>query len=147
MGLWYEEFEPGRSFQTAVRTVTEGDIRGFAALSGDRNPIHLDAAAARASGFPGPIAHGALGVAVATGLISQADLTQGTLIALLEIRWAFKAPVLAGDALSVRLQVVERQETRSPDRGIVRLEASVVNQDGEVVQEGTLVELLRRRPV
>ena len=82
---------------TAGRLVTEADVRAFAELSGDRNPIHLDRAAARQAGFEGPIAHGALGLSVATGLANQLELTRGTLVALVGVSWRFRGPIYYGD--------------------------------------------------
>ena len=146
MGLFWEDFEPGRSFTTGARTVTADDIEAFAALSGDHNAIHLDPAAARAAGFPAPIAHGALAIAVATGLVSRAELTRGTLLALLELHWRFLAPVCAGDTITVHLRVMDRRESRRADRGTIRLEADLVNQRGESVQRAELTELVLRRP-
>lgn len=145
MALYFEDFTPGRTFQTGSRAVSAKDISAFAEVSGDRNPLHLDAAFARRTHFGGPIAHGALGIAIATGLLSQAGLTTGTLIALVAIEWQFKAPVRPGDVLTMKLTVAEQRPTRQPDRGVVRFNAALVNQGGEVVQEGTLTEVIRKK--
>jgi len=146
MPLYWEDFEPGRAFVAGPRPLREADVRAFADLSGDANPIHLDAGAAQAAGFEAPVAHGVLGLAAATGLASGLELTRGTLIALVGIEWRFRGPVFWDDAVSLRLTVVGRRPSGKPDRGIVTLAAELRNQRGELVQEGEFVELVRRRP-
>ena len=143
--MFYEDFIEGSRFTTPGRVVTSDDIRVFAHLSGDENAIHLADDAARAAGFKGAIAHGALGLALATGLASRLELTRGTLIALAGITWRFRAPVYPGDTIALALTVKGKRGTRSPDRGIVTLAAELANQRGEVVQEGEFVELVRRK--
>jgi acyl dehydratase len=144
-GLFYEELAEGREFVSDDRAVTAADIRAFAELSGDHNAIHLDAAAARAAGFDAPIAHGALGLSLATGLASRLGITRGTLIALAGLTWRFLRPVMDGDTLRLYLTVMARRATRQKDRGLVTLAARLVNQRGETVQEGELLELVRKR--
>lgn len=146
MGLYFEELEEGRTFASGGRPVTEADVRAFAELSGDRNPIHLDAVAAGEAGFPGPVAHGVLGLAVATGLAGGLGLTRGTLVALVGVTWRFRAPILYGDTVSLHLRVANRRGTSRPDRGLVTLAVELRNQGGNVVQEGEWVELIRKRP-
>ncbi len=145
-GLYYEDLAPGTAYVSRVRVLTRADVREFADLSGDRNPIHLDDDAARAAGFEAAVAHGVLGLAVASGLASELEITRGTLIALTGISWRFRAPVHADDRVVLHLSVASRRATTRPDRGLVTLAAELRNQDGVVVQEGEFVELVRRRP-
>ncbi|HKY77387.1 MAG TPA: MaoC family dehydratase [Acidimicrobiia bacterium] len=65
-------------------------VNAYADATGDRNPIHLDDAAARAAGLDGAIAHGMLGVAVAIELVRQ---TAGTAIDLRDVRFLHPVPV------------------------------------------------------
>lgn len=145
MGMYFEDFEDAGEFVTASRLVTEADVRAFAELSGDRNPIHQDRAAARLAGFEGPIAHGALGLAVATGLANQLALTRGTLIALVGLSWRFRGPIYYGDQVTLHLRVSAKRATGNPARGLVTLAAELRNQRGDVVQDGEFVELIARR--
>lgn len=145
MALYYEDFEVGREYLTASRTVSEADVRAFAALSGDANPIHLDRAVAALTPFGEPVAHGALGLAVAAGLVSGLELTRGTLVALVGASWRFLDAVRYGDSVTARLRIATKRETRARDRGLVTFAVELVNQRGEVVQAGELVELVRRR--
>ena len=143
--LWFEDFAAGGEWETEARALAGEDVDAFAALSGDRNPLHLDDDYARAAGFGGRIAHGVLGLAVATGLLNRLGLTRGTLVALLGVTWDFRRPVRPGDVLRARLRVAGTCETSRPDRGVVRLEARLVDQHGETAQDGELRLLVRRR--
>jgi len=145
VGMYFEDFEDGRNFVTGERLVTEADVRTFADLSGDRNPIHLDPAAAVRAGFDGPVAHGALGLAVATGLANQLELTRGTLVALVGVSWRFRSPIRYGDRVRLHLRVASRRATANPARGLVTLAVELKNHHGDVVQEGEFVELITRR--
>ena len=89
MGRTYDEFEIGQRFETPRRPVTEADINAFAGLTGDFNPVHMDALFAAQSGFGGRITHGPMIVGMAFGLGSRADLMDGTVLALLEIGWKY----------------------------------------------------------
>jgi acyl dehydratase len=142
-GLTYEELEPGREFRTGRRRVTQADVAAFAAVSGDQNPLHLDEAYAAASVFGRRVAHGVMGLAVATGLINELGLTRGTLVAFLGVDWDFVAPLLPDSEVEVELSVESRRETSRRDRGLVVMRAALLS-DGEVVQEGELRFLVKR---
>jgi acyl dehydratase len=143
--LWYGDFAVGQTFETDERTLTQADVEAFAEVSGDRNPLHLDEGYAAASVFGGRIAHGVLGLAVATGLLNRLGLTRGTLVALLGVRWDFRAPLRPGDAVRLRLRVAETKPSRQGGRGVVRLAGELVTRAAEVVQEGELTMLVRGR--
>lgn len=145
MGMYYEDFETAGELVTADRLITEADVHAFAELSGDRNPIHLDRSAAVRAGFEGPIAHGALGLSVATGLANRLELTRGTLVALVGVSWRFRGAIYYGDRVTLHLRVASRRATGNPARGLVTLAAELKNQRGEVVQDGEFVELIARR--
>jgi len=143
--LYYEEFEIGQVFKTRGRTVTESDIVTFGGLSGDYSPIHMDEEFAKASPFGGRIAHGFLGVALASGLLVQLGISEETAIALLEFGCRFTGAIRMGDTIHVRQIVKEKRETSKPERGIVTFELEVVNQKGEVVIAGNEKIMIRRR--
>jgi acyl dehydratase len=144
-GRYWEDLAPGARFRTGNRVVTQADVEAFAAVSGDANPLHLDEGYASRSVFGRRVAHGALGLAVATGLINRSGLTRGTLVAFLGLSWDFVAPLYPGTEVSVELEVTSRRETSRPERGLVVLAASLVDGAGEVVQGGELRLLVRRR--
>ena len=145
--LYFEDVEVGFRFETPSRTVTETDLVNFAGVSGDFNPLHTDERFAANTIYGGRIAHGALVLALATGLRQRAGLFDGTLMGLLEIRtWRFRAPVRIGDTIRVVNEILELRETSKPDRGVMLQRVEVSNQDSEVVAAGEFVMLLRRRP-
>jgi acyl dehydratase len=144
--LYFEDVEVGFRFETPSRTVTETDLVNFAGVSGDFNPLHTDERFAANTIYGGRIAHGALVLALATGLRQRAGLFDGTLMGLLEIRtWRFRAPVRIGDTIRVVNEILELRETSKPDRGVMLQRVEVSNQDSEVVAAGEFVMLLRRR--
>ncbi len=77
-GLWFEDYEVGLAGVSVARTVTEADIVAFAGLSGDFNDIHIDAEAAKKSAFGQRVAHGLLGLSIASGLVVQMGFMKGT---------------------------------------------------------------------
>jgi acyl dehydratase len=143
---FYEDVEIGFQFTSAGRTITETDLVNFSGLSGDFNPLHTDAEYAARSIYGQRLAHGALVLSLATGLRQRTGLFDGTLMGLLEIRsWKFLRPVFAGDTITVVTEVIDLREASKPDRGVMTQHVEVHNQRGEVVNEGELVALLRRR--
>jgi acyl dehydratase len=146
MPLYFEDFQVGQRFTTPARTVTEADIVHFAGISGDYNPIHTDAEFAKTAPFGERIAHGLLVLSMLTGLRQRSGHFEGTLIAWLEIRnYRFLKPVLIGDTVHGETEILEKRETSRPDRGVLVQRVRVVNQRGEVVQEGEFVTLVRRK--
>jgi acyl dehydratase len=146
-GLFWEDWEPGREWESAARTIGEAEISAFAGLSGDYNPLHVNEEYAKTTIFGTRVAHGPLVYAVAAGLLFQLHLYDDTLIAFLGFEdLRFTAPVRAGDTVRARIKVLERRETSKPDRGVVVRELRVLNQHDTCVQEGRQVFLVKRRP-
>jgi len=141
---YFEEIEVGEEYVSPGRTVTEADIVIFAGLSGDYNVLHTDAEFMKSSIFGERIAHGLLGLAIQAGLLMRGMREYATL-AFLGLRWKFKGPIKIGDTIRVRAKVIGKRETSKPDRGIVILERQVINQKGEVVQEGETDLMVARR--
>lgn len=138
----YHEVDVGDHYETAGIKITEAQIAAFAGLSGDFFDIHVDDEAAREAGFPCRIGHGLLGLALADGLKVRAKVQFGS-IATLKWDWSFKAPLIMGDRISARITVAGKRLTRNPERGILTLHMSVVNQDGSVIQEGETLLMCR----
>ncbi len=141
--LYFDDFSVGQKFVTKARTITEADIVNFAGLSWDHNQLHTDAEYAAATPFGGRIAHGLLGVIVHAGL--SYELTEKSILALLELTWQFKGPIYIGDTIHVEQRVKDLQPGSSGDRGVLTFEKKVINQKNEVVQTGTTTILLARR--
>lgn len=146
-GRYWEEFKVGQRFETARRTVEAGDVSRFAGLSGDFNPLHMDAEFARQTPFGERIAHGMLTLSIASGQLNQLGTFDGTTLAFLGMdRVRFTGPVRFGDTIHTEGTVKEVREASSPDRGIVTSEIVVRNQRGEGVLSFEASVLLRRRP-
>jgi acyl dehydratase len=146
-GLYWEEWDVGAEFESPARTVTEADIVAFAGLSGDYNPLHVNEEYCKTTVFGGRIAHGPLVYAIAAGLLFQLHLYDDTLIAFLGFEnLKFTKPVKPGDTIRARIKVLDKRETSSPERGVMRRQLQVLNQRGEVVQEGIQAFLLKRKP-
>ena len=143
MGRYYEELEVGQRFETPRRTVIEADISTFAGLTADFNPLHMDEVFAAESDFKGRITHGPMIVGMAFGLASRANLMDGTVLGLLDIAWKFMKPVRPGDTIGVLVTVLEKRETKKPDRGVVTLQLDVRNQRDETAQIGIANVLVR----
>jgi len=141
---YFDEIEVGEEYVSPGRTVTEADIVIFAGLSGDYNVLHTDAEFMKKSIFGERIAHGLLGLAIQSGLLGRGMRPYATL-ALLGLRWKFKGPIKIGDTITVRAKVIEKRETSKKDRGIITLQRQVLNQRGEVVQDGETDVMVERR--
>jgi 3-hydroxybutyryl-CoA dehydratase len=147
--LWFDDLKPGTTTVSPARTVTEADVVAFAGLSGDYNPLHTDAETAAQGAFGARVAHGLLGVSIASGLFTRTALSaamQGSLVAMLGVKWTFHVPIAIGDTIHVEATITEARRTRSPDRGLVVVERRVLNQAGTLVQSGTTPMLVRRCP-
>ncbi len=143
-GLTFDEFNPGDTFVTQGRTVTEADVVLFAGLSHDFNPLHTDATFAEKTPFGERIAHGMLVASIATGLANRTGIFEGTTLALMEQVLRYTGPVRFGDTVHLELTVADKKETSKPDRGVVVFDTKVVNQKGETVIEGQWTLLMRR---
>ncbi|MGH2350432.1 MAG: MaoC family dehydratase [Chloroflexota bacterium] len=148
MGRYFEELAEGETFSSAPRLVTTEDIDAFIRLTGDNNRLHTDEAFARAAGFDGRIAHGALVLSLAMGLAWTTGLLTDTTLAFRSIEdWKFSAPVYPGDEITLRGRVADRRALPRAGAGLVRFDLEVVNQRGQVVSAGSLRLLMRLKPV
>jgi len=140
-----EEIEVGLELVSDPVTITSADIAAFAELTGDHNPLHVDAAAVGdASPFDAPIAHGLLVTSISSGQPTSAD--RWALGIYLEETRRFVAPGFAGDAIRTVSTVTEVRRSRSkPDRGVVTMQVRVLNQRDELVQEGVDLVLVACR--
>jgi acyl dehydratase len=146
-GKYFDELEVGQEFITPSRTITESDVGLFAGLTGDYNPMHTDEEFAKKSAFGGRIVHGLLGLSIANSLFFRLGIEDGTANAFLAVEWTFKAPIRINDTIHAEVVISEMRESRSrPDQGIVTMDVSVLNQKGDVVQQGKWIKMMDRRP-
>jgi acyl dehydratase len=120
---------------------TQQDVEAFARLSGDDNPIHLDAGAARAAGFEGTIVHGTLVMGLFSGLLGTTLPGPGTVYLGQEVR--FTRPVYPGVTVTAHVEVVSVRE----DKPVIVLrtwaETGSVAGAPETVLDGQATVLLR----
>ncbi len=131
-----DEIEVGRE-AVRVRTVADADIQGFADVSGDHNPVHLDEGFARTTPFKGRIAHGMLSAAWISALIAGELPGPGSIY--LQQSLSFRRPVRPGDEVTVRVKVTAVDR----DRGRVTLATTCIVA-GKPVVEGEAVVLAPR---
>jgi len=143
--LYFDEVRIGMRGRSEPVSVTSEMIMAYADLSGDHTPIHTDEAFARASAFGQRVAHGLLGLSLTDGLKTTASLRFVPGMSL-GWSWDFRLPIYVADAVHVRFQVVECRETRKPGWGIVHLASELINQKGEIVQDGVHKLMLPKRP-
>jgi 3-hydroxybutyryl-CoA dehydratase len=119
--------------QTAsyTKTLTEDDITLFAAVSGDVNPVHLDADFAANTQFKQRIAHGMWTGAIISAALALELPGPGTIY--LGQSLSFRAPVFIGDTITVKLEVTDKRD----DKKFVTLACVAVNQDGRTVVKGS----------
>lgn len=146
-GQYFEEFEVGQKIITVGRTVAESDILNFAGFSGDYNQIHTDAEFARSTPFGQRVAHGLLGLSIASGLAMRTGVLEGTVIAFREINnWKFIAPVFIGDTLHVEMEVIETKALPRIGGGSVVITLDVKKQSGETTMKGSWTVLVMSKP-
>ncbi len=143
-GLTFDQFNLGDVFTSQARTVTETDVVNFAGLSGDFNPLHTDEEFGKSTPFGARIAHGMLVASMATGMANWSGVFEGTTIALMEQVIRYKGAVMFGDTVHLELTVADKKETSKPNRGIVKFDTAVVNQDGKAVIEGQWTLMMAR---
>lgn len=116
---------------TRSREVTADDIVHFTAISGDRNPLHYDEEAAKASRFGEIIVQGGVTSALLNAVVAEDLPGPGTVF--LHVDWSFKAPVRPGDVITGEVEILEVRD----DKPIARVATRVVRDDGVVALEGT----------
>lgn len=137
METTFDMIEVGTEYRSAGRTITEADIVNFAGLTGDFNALHTDELWVRENtDYPGRIAHGLLVHSVGEGLrCPQMDTWK--ILAFLETKREMLKPVLPGDRICQHYRVTsKRPASKDPTRGVIEVDVSILNQDGEVVQSG-----------
>jgi acyl dehydratase len=142
--LTFDELVLGDEWESLARTVTESDVVQFAGLSGDFNPLHTNHVLSQRGPFGRPVAHGLLGLAIASGLTSQSPRID-TLAFLAILEWRFLLPIGFGDTIRVLSRVEALEPQARGRRGIVTWSRQVFNQREQVVQAGRTQTLVRSK--
>jgi len=142
---FFDDLRLGERFVLPSRTMTDAVFLAFQAASGDNHPVHYDVEYCRAHGLSGMLAHGfqtLIQTAPGAGLFPF--MTEDALVGFIEQSSRFLKPVFAGDTLYPALEIDELSPNRTT--GVVGLHSTVYNQRRELVLEGHLRFLLRKRP-
>jgi 3-hydroxybutyryl-CoA dehydratase len=131
-------YDPSREIQVGdtaslSKQISDEDVRIFADISGDRNPVHLDDEFAATTIFKKRIAHGALSGALISAVLGMLMPGPGTIY--LSQTMNFKAPVYIGEKITARLEVTAYRA----DKRITTLKTEVFNQDNKLVLDGEAV--------
>ncbi len=144
MPLHLGDFTEGQTFESPGRTITEADIVGFAAITGDWNPVHTNAEFARATPIGERIAHGPMAIGMMFGLLSRLDLFDGSVLALKSIEWTFDAPMRIGDTVRVIATVAAvTPHPSTAERGRVTMDAQFLNQHDVPVSNGRFTVVIK----
>ena len=124
--------EVGQKAQRS-RKVTSRDIELITEISGDRNPLHYDKKAAKATRFGEIVVQGGVTSAILNAVVAEDLPGPGTVF--LQVNWSFKAPVRPGDTITGEVQI---SKVRT-DKPITELNTRVIRDDGTIVLEGNAV--------
>ena len=146
MARCFEELVANEVTLSEGRTITDADVRAFAALTGDWNEIHFNDDAARQGGYERRIVHGALVFSVSLALLQSDEVRRPRIVAFLGVeRLRFVSPVLSGGAILVR-QTVRSLDPVSAQAGLVEAAVEVLGED-RVMRVSYSAKFLVRRAV
>ena len=134
----FEEIRVGDAAELA-KTVTESDVALVAGVTGDFNPVHIDAVAAKQSLFGERVAHGMLSAGFISAVLGTRLPGTGSIYLSQTLR--FTKPVRIGDTVTARVEVLEVIAAKRR----VRLATTCRNQNGEVVVDGEAVVMMEKR--
>ena len=118
---------------TRSKTVTADDVKTFADLTGDYNPLHFDESFVAKTRFGRLVVQGGLTTGLLHALVAMDMPGPGTVF--LNQNWQFTAPVFIGDTITAEAEVLEVHETKP----VTKLKIVVTRQSGETVLEGEAV--------
>src|SRR5579864_6167716 len=135
--LFLEDFSTGQTFSGRPRTITEADVRAFAALTGDAHPLHYDDEYAKTTRFGRPIVHGLhLMALTALGATPLSEQLKGSMVAMLSQSATFQRPVFKDDTLLPQFEVEATEHRPGMEWGKLAIKVRLINQRDDVVLEG-----------
>jgi acyl dehydratase len=144
---FFEDLQPGQSFTSGGRTITETDLTFFSMLSGDWNPIHADVEYAKATRYGQRVVHGTLGIAIATGMLHEIGIFDRSVVAMLGLKdWKFLQALFVGDTIHLKLTILDAEIGRSGRTGRIGRRFELINQNNVLVQEGFSDVLVLSKP-
>ena len=135
--LSYGTLEIDQRLAGPGRTLGEADFTTACMVTGDWHPVHSDAVFARSTPVGKPVLHGGYLTAIMLGMTAGLLEFEEPVVLLLGLeKWAFKAPVVAGDTVHLELTLQSKRRSSSGDRGILQFRQRLANQHDETVVEG-----------
>ncbi len=127
-----DELQVGEAVETR-KTISETDVYLFAGITGDFNPLHVDAEYSKRTPFGARVAHGPLTLALCAGPLGTELPGLGTVAVSNQIE--YQRPVFLGDTIAVRVEVAEVDR----ERGRATMAITWTNQGGDQVASGTMI--------
>lgn len=146
-GLYFDELQTGvRYVHAPGKTFDDAENAAFTMLTMNPASIHLDAHASSTNQFGRRLVNSMLTLSTLVGL-SVGQLTQKTTVANLGFTTIdFPRPVFGGDTIYASTVVLDKRPSKSrPEVGIVILEHTAHNQDGDVVAVAVRSAMMRRQ--
>jgi acyl dehydratase len=143
----WEDFEVGQEFESVGRTITETDFVTYSMFADDWTELHTNKEYAEDNYFGERVAHGPMTFVVATGFVHRTGIVERTVVAFLGMNYMdIPAPVGMNDTVSLSMEVTEKKELSSrEDAGLVTIDTTMTNQDDDVVFEGDMKFMIKRK--
>ncbi|MEM4346895.1 MAG: MaoC/PaaZ C-terminal domain-containing protein [Candidatus Caldarchaeum sp.] len=146
--MFFEDFQVGQEFKASSRMITQTDVELFTSLTWAVNPLFLDDAFAKQRGFPSRVVPGALVISFVIGLLYQTTIFDHITALTGVEKLYFRSSTHPGDLITARALVVEKRETSSADKGLVRFSVDCVNlTKNRKAFEAEMVFLMLRKPL
>jgi acyl dehydratase len=148
-GLYLEDLKIGDTFLSGYHVVTAEQIKNFALLMGETNPLHIDETFAAQSPFGCLTASGSFGLTLAISLLEEAEVFHGTAVAALGIEgWHYRKPIVAGLKCRSRMTINDlRARANNADTGVVDRYFELLDADDTIIQSGLAPLLVKSRPL
>ncbi len=139
VGFTYETLQIGQTAVSLGRTITEADITLYMMLTGGWHPVHCDRDFMEKNGL-GPVrAQGSMGIALSLGSHLEAALVVSSepfVRAMGVDSWSYEKPLVAGDTIHLEVSIHDKQLLEDGRRYVVTRYVRLINQQGELIQEG-----------
>ena len=122
------------------KTITETDLVLFAGISGDFNPMHVNAEYAKSTPYGKRIVHGIVSVSLIAGVLGMKLPGPGTIHGSQMVD--FKKPVFIGDTLTAVAEILEKFTKKDGKLRFLRIKTDVYNQNKEIVTDGEALVII-----
>lgn len=122
------------------KTITETDLVLFAGISGDFNPMHVNAEYAKNTPYGKRIVHGIVSVSLIAGVLGMKLPGPGTIHVSQKVD--FKKPVFIGDTLTAVAEILEKFTKKEGKLRFLRIKTDVYNQNKEIVTDGEAIVII-----